>query len=110
MQHPMPLEADHAESTRSRRGELQRAKGWGKPLELNDSDAATPVELRTSYKILKDAGCVPAEVEAIRELAALREELAALEPDTPAWRGKQAQIQQKTLNLALQLKRLRNGS
>lgn len=104
----MPLEADHAESTRSRRGELQRAKGWGKPLELNDSDAATPVELRTSYKILKDAGCVPAEVEAIRELAALR--LAALEPDTPAWRGKQAQIQQKTLNLALQLKRLRNGS
>ncbi|MEN7432967.1 DnaJ family domain-containing protein [Chromobacterium sp. TRC.1.1.SA] len=56
----MSREVGHAEPTRSRGGELQRAKGWGKPLELNDGYAATPVELRTSYKILKDAGCVPA--------------------------------------------------
>ncbi|ERE07019.1 MULTISPECIES: DnaJ family domain-containing protein [Chromobacteriaceae] len=95
MQSPRDLDAAIPAGIRAseQSGERQRAKVWGKPLELNDGYAATPVELRTSYKILKDAGCVPAEVEAIRELAALREELAALEPDTPAWRGKQAKIQ-----------------
>ncbi|SUX30004.1 DnaJ family domain-containing protein [Chromobacterium vaccinii] len=112
MQSPRDLDAAIVAGIRAseQSGELQRAKGWGKPLELNDGYAATPAELRMSYKILKDAGCVPAEVEAIRKLADLRAELAALEPDTPAWREKQAQIQKKALDLALQLERLRNGA
>ncbi|MBT2868982.1 DUF1992 domain-containing protein [Chromobacterium violaceum] len=112
MQSPRDLDAAIAAGIRAseQSGELQRAKVWGKPLALDDGYAATPAELRMSYKILKDAGCVPAEVEAMRELAALRAELAALEPDTPAWRAKQAQVQQKGLDLALQLERLRGGA
>lgn len=43
----------------------------------------TPQELRLGYKILKDAGLVPPEVEAFQRLARLREELSAA-ADAPA--------------------------
>jgi len=56
-------------------GEIRNVKGFGKPLELNDGYLETPTELRMAYKILKDAGYVPAEIEMLRKLATLREEL-----------------------------------
>ncbi|WP_199153891.1 DUF1992 domain-containing protein [Chromobacterium sp. ASV23] len=91
-------------------GELQRAKGWGKPLELDETYAATSAELRMPYKILKDAGCVPAEVEMMKALAALRAELAELEPDSAACQAKRRQVQQLALKVALQMERLRGGN
>jgi hypothetical protein len=36
-----------------------------------------PAELRMAYSILKSAGCVPEEVELLRELGRLQEALAA---------------------------------
>ena len=45
-------------------GELQSAKSWGKPLDLNDGYAQTPEELRMAFKALKD--------RALQSLAALR--------------------------------------
>jgi hypothetical protein len=59
-------------------GVLRSAPSWGKPLEINDGFLETPEALRLGYKILKDAGYLPAEVEAFRALAALREELASM--------------------------------
>jgi len=58
-------------------GALRSAPSWGKPLEINDGFLETPEALRLGYKILKDAGYLPPEVEAFRTLAALREELAS---------------------------------
>ena len=58
-----------AESEKS--GELRSARNFGKPLDLGDGYDQTPADLRMGYKILKDAGVVPAEVELMRNIEAL---------------------------------------
>ena len=60
-------------------GELRAAKSWGKPLDLGDGYDETPAELRLGYKILKEAGCAPAEVQLFNEAAALRRQLQQFE-------------------------------
>ncbi|HEY8540610.1 MAG TPA: DnaJ family domain-containing protein [Steroidobacteraceae bacterium] len=50
------------------RGEFDNLPGAGKPLDLDD-DANVPPELRVAYRILKNAGFVPPEVELRREIA-----------------------------------------
>jgi hypothetical protein len=52
------------------RGELDDLPGAGRPLALDD-DALVPQDLRLAYRILKNAGFVPPEVEARREIAEL---------------------------------------
>jgi hypothetical protein len=52
------------------RGDLDGLRGQGKPLQLDD-DAGIPPELRVAYRVLKNAGYVPPEVELRREIAAL---------------------------------------
>lgn len=52
------------------RGELDDLPGAGRPLALDD-DALVPEDLRLAYRILKNAGFVPPEVEARREIADL---------------------------------------
>lgn len=52
------------------RGELDDLPGRGRPLDLGD-DALVPEELRAAYRILKNAGFVPAEVESLRQIAEL---------------------------------------
>lgn len=51
-------------------GELSRLPGEGRPLELDD-DRMVPVELRIAHRILKNAGCVPAELGPIAEVRQL---------------------------------------
>jgi hypothetical protein len=60
-----------------RRGDFDRLPGAGKPLELDD-DPLVPAEVRVAYRILKNAGFVPPEVLARREIAALEAALADL--------------------------------
>lgn len=52
------------------RGELDGLPGQGLPLALDD-DALVPQELRVAYRILKNAGYVPPEVECLREIGEL---------------------------------------
>jgi hypothetical protein len=52
------------------RGELDGLPGEGQPLELDD-DKLVPEALRLAYRILKNAGFVPPEVETLNEMAAL---------------------------------------
>jgi len=58
-----------AEAARS--GELEKAESYGKPLAETEGWSDTPEALRMPFKILKDAGVVPREVEMFRERAAL---------------------------------------
>jgi DnaJ-like protein len=51
-------------------GAFDHLPGAGQPLELGD-DALVPEELRVAYRILKNAGFVPPEVETINEIAQL---------------------------------------
>ena len=50
------------------RGEFDNLPGLGKPLQLDD-DSHIPVELRVAYRILKNAGAVPPELELRKEVA-----------------------------------------
>ena len=49
------------------RGELRGLPGEGKPLQLDD-DSAIPEELRAAYRILKNAGFLPPELQLRKEL------------------------------------------
>lgn len=59
-----------------RAGAFRNLPGAGKPLDLDD-DRLIPEELRLAYRILKNAGFVPPEVESRREAAQLRALLTA---------------------------------
>lgn len=52
------------------RGELANLPGEGKPLDL-DEDRLVPDEVRMAYRILKNAGFIPPELEALREIVEL---------------------------------------
>ena len=58
------------------RGELDDLPGAGAPLRLDD-DTFVPEELRLAYRVLKNAGFLPPEVEIRREIASLRALVAA---------------------------------
>ena len=95
------------ESERS--GELRRAPSWGKPLDFGDGYDETPPELRMPMKVLKDAGVVPPEVEALHRLAALRREAAAATDDATRHRLAQQASELEQL-IKLRLERLRGGT
>lgn len=52
------------------RGELDDLPGSGKPLQLEDL-SRVPADLRMGYKLLRNAGCLPPELEARKEAARL---------------------------------------
>lgn len=49
------------------RGEFENLPGSGEPLTLED-DALIPEELRAAYRLLKNAGYVPQELDHCREI------------------------------------------
>jgi Domain of unknown function (DUF1992) len=91
----------HSEET----GELRAAPSYGKPLAFADGYDDTPAELRMGMKILKDAGVVPPEVEAMREAADLEVRLHACTDETER-RVLQHQLSQKRQAIALRLEKL----
>ena len=60
------------------RGEFDNLEGRGKPLDLGN-DSWIPEDLRMSYKILKNAGCLPPELELRKEVINLRELLGTID-------------------------------
>ena len=65
------------------RGELNDLPGEGKPLQLDD-DANVPEDLRVAYRILKNAGYVPPEVDSLREIGQLERLIEEKSVDDPA--------------------------
>ena len=64
------------------RGELDDLPGAGKPLELDDSNV--PEDLRVAYRILKNAGFVPPQVDSLREIGQLERLVQEKAVDDPA--------------------------
>lgn len=62
------------------RGELDDLPNTGIPLRFDD-DAGIPSELRMAYRILRNAGCIPPELELLREISSLRELIERLDDD-----------------------------
>ncbi len=65
----------------ARAGAFDNLPGAGKPLRL-DEDRMIPEEVRAAYRILKNAGFVPPELDARREAADLRRLLALATDDS----------------------------
>ena len=61
------------------KGELDNLPGRGKPLKLED-DQQVPEDLRLAYKILKNAGCLPPEVQEKKEILQMEDMLKEI-PD-----------------------------
>jgi DnaJ-like protein len=63
-------------------GLFDNLPGKGKPLNLDD-DSSVPDDLRMTFKILKNANCLPLEMELRKEIYSLRQLLdAAIDPET----------------------------
>ena len=85
-------------------GERQSAKSWGKPLDL-DGYFETPPELRMAFKVLNDAGCTPPEVELLKRIAAMRDELAALHPTAVQAARLRERILKRDLEISIRMER-----
>lgn len=62
------------------RGDFDRLENRGRPLNLND-DIWIPEDLRPAYRVLKNAGCIPPELELRKEVMNLRELLGTIDDD-----------------------------
>ena len=63
-------------------GVFDNLPGKGKPLNLDD-DSTIPEDLRLTFKVLKNAHCLPVEMELRKEIFNLRQLLnAAIDPET----------------------------
>jgi hypothetical protein len=85
------------------RGEFKNLPGRGKPLVMEDL-SGIPEELRMAYKILKNAGCVPPEVELTNEVASLRRLVLEME-DCEERRSHVRELNFKLMKLEMMRKR-----
>ncbi len=67
------------------RGEFENLSGAGKPLALED-DSLIPEEIRLAYKILKNADCLPPEIELKKQIVQTEELLAGMEETVEKYR------------------------
>ena len=79
------------------RGELRGLPGEGRPLVLDD-DSAVPEELRVAYRLLKNAGFLPPELQLRRELREAEQLLQQL-PESERCRAR-ARLELLQLRLA----------
>lgn len=64
------------------KGELSCLNGEGKPLQLED-DSLIPPELRAGYRILKNSGYLPTELQQRKDALTLSSMLQSLTVDDP---------------------------
>ena len=65
-----------------KKGEFDDLPGRGEPLMLDDDSHIAP-ELRAGYRLLKNAGCLPPELEQRREAVELADLLKGIRHDDP---------------------------
>lgn len=85
------------------KGDFNDLPGKGKPLNL-DEDRGVPAHLRQAYKVLKNGGMIPPELEMRKEKLTL-EQLIATTEDEPTRKELQIQLTLKTLQLELAMER-----
>jgi hypothetical protein len=77
-------------------GAFDNLPGAGKPIDL-EGYFTLPEHLRVAFSILKNAHCVPAEVELLHEIATLEQQLSAAPEEhrpeiRPALTGRRTQL------------------
>jgi hypothetical protein len=86
------------------RGEFDNLPGKGKPIDLTEY-FETPEEVRVAYSVLKNAGITAREVDLLKEIAELKERLAA----APAEEKRQIekQIRHKQVEFSVRMEQQR---
>jgi hypothetical protein len=87
------------------RGEFEDLPGKGKPIDLT-AYFDTPAEVRMAHSLLKNAGMAPREVDLLKEIAQLKQILAAL-IDEKKKQEIQQQIEKKQVEFNLMLEQQR---
>ena len=86
------------------RGDFDDLPGTGRPLELDD-DRLVPEDLRMAYRILKNAGYVPPEVQTLKDIRELERLIQSTE------NGEQRSLALRKLHLlTMQVNESRAGS
>lgn len=80
------------------RGDFDALPGSGQPLILDD-DLHVPPELRASYRLLKNAGCLPPELEQRKEAVQLADLLKGIQEGSPQF----AELRRRLTLLELKL-------
>ena len=88
------------------RGEFDDLPGAGKPLLLDD-DSHIPETQRMAYRILKNAGCLPPEMQLHKDIDVLAAAIPEIEDDTECQR---ARLRLQVLMLRLSLSRGGGGA
>ena len=100
---PLALLAEEKIREAMARGEFDNLPGAGKPLALED-DSLVPEDLRVPYKILKNAGCLPPEIELRKEIVTLKRLLFSIEEEGER-RRKLRELDAKLLRVNLMRKK-----
>ena len=85
------------------RGEFDNPEGRGKPLDL-DAYFATPEDLRIGYSVLKSSRFVPEEVDRLKEIGELKDQLRACTDQTERQRLSRL-LNDRSLALSILLER-----
>ncbi|MBT3337869.1 MAG: DUF1992 domain-containing protein [Anaerolineae bacterium] len=84
------------------RGEFDNLSNKGKPLDLTDY-FNTPEEMRLASSVLKNAGVKPPEIELLRRITELKDQLAASQDnDQQVQIEKRIELLQIEFNIALE--------
>lgn len=74
-----------------RQGDFDNLPGSGKPLMLDD-DSHVPEELRAGYRLLKNAGCLPLELQQRKEAVELADLLKGIKEEDLRYRDLQRRL------------------
>ena len=97
--------ADHLAQA-YRMGELQSAESFGKPMKEAEGYFETPDEFRMPFKVLKNAGVTPPEVELFHKRAELRRQIEAASTEAER-KSLQQRLSELEQMLALRLEGMR---
>jgi hypothetical protein len=67
------------------KGEFDNLPGQGEPLSLED-DSRIPEDLRMAYKVLKNADCLPPEIELRKEIRQMEDLLETIPDEKEKYR------------------------
>jgi hypothetical protein len=90
--------------TAQKKGEFENLPGTGKPLAFEDNSFVSE-ELRLAYKILKNADCVPPEIELKKEIKQTEDLLVGIQETSEKYH-----ILKKMNFLIMKLNSIRNTS
>lgn len=82
------------------KGELSNLQGQGKPLEIDD-DSQVPEHLRAGYRILKNAGFLPPELEDRKQALVLVDLLETTEESSDLFKISARELEKLELKMKL---------